>query len=91
MKPLSQADAIHLEAAQGWLELGNHVEANEELHSAHSWTPTYSDFPPRAFTLAHLALAAAAILARPTALILRLLFFGAGDWAAFFAFAHRAF
>ena len=24
-------DSMHLEAAQGWLELGNHEEANEEL------------------------------------------------------------
>ena len=31
MKPLSPGDARHLEAAQGWLELGNHLEANEEL------------------------------------------------------------
>jgi hypothetical protein len=30
MKPLKREDALHLEAAEGWLELGNHVEANEE-------------------------------------------------------------
>ena len=24
-------DNYHLEAAEGWLELGNHIEANEEL------------------------------------------------------------
>jgi len=29
--PLSPPDSLHLEAAQGWLELGNHLEANEEL------------------------------------------------------------
>lgn len=28
-KPLEHPDDIHLQAAQGWLELGNHVEANE--------------------------------------------------------------
>ena len=31
MKPLQPPDSHHLLAAQGWLELGNHVEANEEL------------------------------------------------------------
>lgn len=31
MKPLEHPDDLHLEAAQGWLELGNHLEANEEL------------------------------------------------------------
>ena len=29
--PLQPPDSMHLEAAQGWLELGNHEEANEEL------------------------------------------------------------
>ena len=28
---LQPPDTIHLQAAQGWIELGNHVEANEEL------------------------------------------------------------
>ena len=28
---LSPSDQRHLEAAQGWFELGNHLEANEEL------------------------------------------------------------
>jgi hypothetical protein len=28
---LDPADHHHLQAAQGWLELGNHTEANEEL------------------------------------------------------------
>jgi tetratricopeptide (TPR) repeat protein len=28
---LQRPDTLHLQAAQGWLELGNHVEANEEL------------------------------------------------------------
>src|SRR5258706_9676768 len=31
MKPLPHPDNLHLQAAQGWLELGNHLEANEEL------------------------------------------------------------
>jgi tetratricopeptide (TPR) repeat protein len=33
MKPLEPPDTIHLLAAQGWLELGNHIEANEELEN----------------------------------------------------------
>ena len=38
---LEHPDHLHLQAAQGWLELGNHLEANEELeqitpeHRAH--------------------------------------------------------
>jgi predicted Zn-dependent protease len=31
MKPLELHDQRHLEAAQGWFELGNYLEANEEL------------------------------------------------------------
>jgi hypothetical protein len=31
MKPLVPPDSVHLQAAQGWLDLGNHIEANEEL------------------------------------------------------------
>jgi len=31
MKPLEPSDAFPLQAAQGWLELGNHVEAAKEL------------------------------------------------------------
>lgn len=31
MKPLEPSEAFHLQAAQGWLELGNHVEAAKEL------------------------------------------------------------
>ena len=30
-KSLEHPDNLHLQAAQGWLELGNHLEANEEL------------------------------------------------------------
>jgi tetratricopeptide (TPR) repeat protein len=33
MKPLAPPDTIHLLAAQGWLELGNHIEANKELEN----------------------------------------------------------
>ncbi len=31
IKPLEPPDSHHLQSAQGWLELGNHAEANEEL------------------------------------------------------------
>jgi tetratricopeptide (TPR) repeat protein len=31
MKPLEPPDSHHLQAAQGWCELGNHLEANDEL------------------------------------------------------------
>ena len=31
MKPLEPPDSLHLQAAQGWLELGNHAEAEAEL------------------------------------------------------------
>jgi hypothetical protein len=31
MPPLTAPDSHHLRAAIGWLELGNHLEANEEL------------------------------------------------------------
>ena len=31
LKPLQPPDSIHLNAAEGWLGLGNHIEANEEL------------------------------------------------------------
>jgi predicted Zn-dependent protease len=31
LKKLQPPDNYHLEAAEGWLELGNHLEANEEL------------------------------------------------------------
>jgi len=31
MTSLQPPDTLHLQAAQGWLELGNHIEANEEL------------------------------------------------------------
>lgn len=31
MKPLQHPDSLHLQAAQGWLELGNFLEADKEL------------------------------------------------------------
>ena len=31
VKPLPPADRPHLQAAEGWVDLGNHVEANAEL------------------------------------------------------------
>ncbi len=31
IKPLEPPDSIHLKAAEGWLGLGDHIEANEEL------------------------------------------------------------
>jgi hypothetical protein len=31
MKPLEPSDSLHVQAAQGWLELGNHIEADAEL------------------------------------------------------------
>ena len=31
MKPLKHPDNLHLQAASGWLELGNYIEANVEL------------------------------------------------------------
>jgi hypothetical protein len=41
VEPLPNSDALHVRAAEGWLELGNHVEASVELgqitpeHRAH--------------------------------------------------------
>jgi len=31
IQPLERPDSLHLQAAQGWLELGNHLEADKEL------------------------------------------------------------
>jgi hypothetical protein len=33
VESLEPPDTIHLEAAHGWIELGNHLEANEELEN----------------------------------------------------------
>ncbi|MCI0351424.1 MAG: hypothetical protein L0Z53_18530 [Acidobacteriales bacterium] len=42
MQPLLTDDTRHLEAAQGWLDLGNWQEANEELEKI---TPTLRAHP----------------------------------------------
>lgn len=39
---LDRPDTLHLQAAQGWLELGTHLEANEELERI---TPTMRAHP----------------------------------------------
>ena len=33
MKPLQPPDSIHLQAAEGWIGLGNYAEANDELEN----------------------------------------------------------
>jgi hypothetical protein len=38
INPLEVPDRFHVEAAQGWLELGNHLEANEELETILSFS-----------------------------------------------------
>jgi tetratricopeptide (TPR) repeat protein len=43
MKPLQPPDSHHLEAAQGWLELGNHAEADAELDSIASSLRAHPD------------------------------------------------
>src|ERR1700722_1753984 len=42
MNPLPHSDILHLQAANGWLELGNHLEANEELEEI---TPRFKAHP----------------------------------------------
>ena len=42
-KALGHPDNLHLQAAQGWLELGNHVEANEELEKIVSTLRSHPD------------------------------------------------
>jgi tetratricopeptide (TPR) repeat protein len=42
LKGLSHSDGLHLRAAEGWLELGNWLEANEELERI---TPTMRVHP----------------------------------------------
>jgi hypothetical protein len=37
MKHLQPPNSHHLQAAIGWLELGNHKEANEELEKVAPW------------------------------------------------------
>ena len=65
-----------------------------QSHGKTVWSGCYSEVLPAALTLAHRALAAAEILARPAALIVD--FFLTTDFAAGLAsgsltFAHRAF
>jgi tetratricopeptide (TPR) repeat protein len=43
MTPLEPPDAFHVRAAEGWLELGNHVEANEELERVTPELRTHPD------------------------------------------------
>jgi hypothetical protein len=40
---LAPPDSLHLRAAQGWLELGNHVEASEELEKTTSRLRAHPD------------------------------------------------
>jgi tetratricopeptide (TPR) repeat protein len=42
VKRLSQSDQFHIRAAQGWLELGNHIESNSELENV---TPALRSHP----------------------------------------------
>jgi tetratricopeptide (TPR) repeat protein len=43
MKKLEPPDNKHLEAAQGWLDLGSHVEANEELEHIEAQNRAHPD------------------------------------------------
>ena len=43
MKGLEPPDSIHLQAAQGWLELGNHLEADKELDEIAPQLRTHPD------------------------------------------------
>jgi tetratricopeptide (TPR) repeat protein len=43
MTPLEPPNSIHLLAAQGWLELSNHTEANEELDKISSCKQRHPD------------------------------------------------
>ena len=43
MKSLKRQDVIHLEAAQGWLELGNHVEAHLEFEQISARSRSHPD------------------------------------------------
>lgn len=42
-KPFSSPDSHHLRAAQGWLELGNHLEADKELDEITPQLRTHPD------------------------------------------------
>jgi hypothetical protein len=41
--PLPHPDEHHLNAAEGWLELGNHLEANEELEKIEAFIRPHPD------------------------------------------------
>jgi len=41
MTGLQHPDTFHLQAALGWLEVGNHLEANEELEKITSSLRTH--------------------------------------------------
>jgi hypothetical protein len=47
VKPLEPPDTHHLNAVLGWLELGNHVEANAELEKV---TPVLRSHPAVYYT-----------------------------------------
>jgi tetratricopeptide (TPR) repeat protein len=44
IKSLGPPDIFHLKAAEGWLELGNHLEANEELENITASHRAHPDF-----------------------------------------------
>lgn len=52
MTPLEHPDVHHLRAAQGWLELGNHLEADKELERITPQLRAHPDVLDRAITLA---------------------------------------
>jgi len=43
IQSLEHPDTLHLQAAQGWLELGNHVEADSELDQIAPQVSTHPD------------------------------------------------
>jgi hypothetical protein len=43
VKPLDPPDSLHLRAAQGWLELGDHLEANSELDKITAFLRSHPD------------------------------------------------
>jgi tetratricopeptide (TPR) repeat protein len=45
MKALQPPDSHHVHAAQGWLELGNHVEADAELDNIAASSRAHPDVP----------------------------------------------
>jgi len=43
MKPLERPDSIHLDAARGWLMLGNYAEASKDLERIAPLVRTHPD------------------------------------------------